>query len=108
MQRQMNQNLNRLAGRRREGSARRELHQVRWKPRIADQINHSGLHSSPGIRCAFFLRELLREFFPALARALFDALGFWPTASSNSATAISSSRVLWFGLRRRYSSLKAR
>src|SRR5713101_8826467 len=67
MERQVDQNLNRLPRRHRQGSARRELHQVRWSLRIADQIKHSGHHSSPRICRGFLLRHLASQLFPTIA-----------------------------------------
>jgi hypothetical protein len=59
-------------------------------------IKHSGHIHLPEFAEAFFFPDI------------FDDCGFLPAARSNSATVISSSRVLRFGFRRWYSSLKAR
>jgi hypothetical protein len=61
----------------------------------------------PEFAAAFLLNFFVDFFVNALGNSC-DNRGFLPTANSNSATEISSSRVMRFGPRRWYSSLKAR
>jgi hypothetical protein len=62
----------------------------------------------PELAATFFFEIFFENSFVNFFEISFDDRGLLPTARSNSATAISSSRVLRFGFRRRYSSLKAR
>src|SRR6266853_2747793 len=96
MERQIDEDFNRLLSWHRESSPRRKLHQVRGSLRSADQIKHSRHYSSPSIGTGFRIGNVLVNGLLNFLVSGFDDRAFLATSRSSSATAISSSCVSRF------------